>query len=64
MIDANMYVKVEFDEEGRKKIEEAYLTVCEIIDRLRKVGRDTYTMEHDLDQAASYLQAILDGVLW
>ena len=64
MIDANMYVKVEFDEEGRKKIEEAYLTINNIIAALQNVGGHTTQMEDDLDTAKDYLQAILDGTVW
>lgn len=64
MIDANMYVKVEFDEEGRKKIEEAYLTINGIIAALNNVGGFTSQMQKDLRTANSYLQAILDGVTW
>lgn len=64
MIDANMYVKIEFDEEGRKKIEEAYLTINNIIAALQNVGGHTTQMEDDLDTAKDYLQAILDGTVW
>lgn len=64
MIDANMYVKVEFDEEGRKKIEEAYLTIYGIIAALSNVGGFTSQMQEDLRTANGYLQAILDGVTW
>lgn len=64
MIDANMHVKVEFDEEGRKKIEEAYLTINNIIAALQNVGGHTTQMEDDLDTAKDCLCAILDGTVW
>lgn len=64
MIDANMYVKVEFDEEGRKKIEEAWFTINKIIEVLKKTGGQTSQMEDELERANEYLQAILDGVVW
>ncbi len=64
MIDANMYVKIEFDEEGRKRIEDAYLTINSIIAALQNVGGHTTQMEDDLDTAKYYLCAILDGTVW
>ena len=64
MINANMYVKVDFDETGRKRIEDAYLTIKEIVAAVRKVGGQTSSMEDDLLLAQSYLQAFLDGTVW
>ncbi len=64
MIDANMYVKVEFDEDGRKKIEDAAITIGKIIEVLQNVGGHTTQMEDDLDTAKYYLCAILDGTVW
>lgn len=64
MIDANMYVKVEFDEEGKKKIEDAYETLTEIVGALKSVGAHTSEMEKQLEDARAYLVAILDGTVW
>lgn len=64
MIDANMYVKIEFDEEDRKKIEEAYETLTEIVGALKSVGGHTSEMEKQLEDARAYLVAILDGTVW
>lgn len=64
MIDANMYVKVEFDEEGRKKIEGAYETLTEIVGALKSVGGHTSEIEKQLEDTRSCLCEILDGTVW
>lgn len=64
MISANYYVKVKFDDEGRRKIEQAIETIREVLDAVEKVGGHTNELENSLDDAQAHLVAILDKTLW
>lgn len=64
MITANEYTIVEFDNDGRERIESAIFTIRDVVDALRKVGGQTSGLEDELETGASCLQAILDNTRW
>lgn len=57
-------VCVRFDEEGKKRIEEAIYTLQDIVLTLDDMGDVTKGLQKDLEQAGASLRAIIDGVCW
>lgn len=64
MITGNMYTVVEFDSEGRERIESAATTIRDVINAFRKVGGETSSVEENLEEAMAILYSIIDGERW
>lgn len=64
MITANAYTVVEFDTEGRERIESAAATIRDVINAFRKVGGGTSSVEENLEEAMAVLYSIIDGERW
>ena len=64
MITANYYTVIEFNADGRERIESAIMTIRDIVDAFAKVGGSTSDVEAELMTAAHTLESIRDGERW